>query len=138
MLAAMHREAVARARAFIASRTRGEWHTVASVILTASGREHLSVNIDSTLPRAGVCAEPVAIGMAVAADPDDRIVFCAAVNRRGEVIPPCGVCRELLLDYARDALVAVPRGLPGSHDFEAVPLSDLMPSAYKHDRRKEP
>lgn len=134
MLADAHREAVGRARAFIASRTRGEWHTVAAVLLTAGGREHLAVNLDSTLPRAGVCAEPVAIGMAVAADPDDRILFCAAVNRRGEVVPPCGVCRELLLDYGRDALVAV----PGGGDFEAVPLAELMPSAYKHDRRKAP
>ncbi|MBS0124748.1 hypothetical protein [Thetidibacter halocola] len=127
-----HAEAVAEARRFIAARHRGDWHSVASVVLTASGARYMGVNLDSTLPRASVCAEPVALGMAMAADPDDRVVFCAAVNRRGEVIPPCGPCRELMLDYAPHALVAV----PGEGDFVTIPMRDLMPTAYKHDRRK--
>ena len=127
-----HAAAIAAARAFIADRQRGDWHTVASVVLTASGARHIGMNLDSTLPRASVCAEPVALGMAVACDPDDPVVFCAAVNRRGEVIPPCGPCRELMLDYAPKALVAV----PGAADFVIVPMTDLMPTAYKHDRRK--
>ena len=79
-----HAEAVAEARRFIAARHRGDWHSVASVVLTASGARYLGVNLDSTLPRASVCAEPVALGMAMAADPDDRVVFCAAVNRRAD------------------------------------------------------
>ena len=70
--------------------------------------------------------------MAMAADPDDRILFCAAVNRHGRVIPPCGSCRELMLDYAPDALIAIPHG----DEFRAVPMRELMPDAYKHDRRK--
>ncbi|MBV2359044.1 hypothetical protein KUH32_04590 [Thalassococcus sp. CAU 1522] len=127
-----HQEAVAAARAFIADRQRGDWHTVASVVLTASGARFVALNLDSTLPRASVCAEPVALGMALSANPDDAVVFCAAVNRRGEVIPPCGPCRELMLDYAPHALVAV----PADPDFAVMPLRGLMPAAYKHDRRK--
>ena len=128
----IHLDAVAAARAFIADRQRGDWHTVASVVLTALGQRHIGMNLDSLLPRASVCAEPVALGMAMAADPDDTVIFVAAVNRRGEVIPPCGPCRELMLDYASDALVAV----PGGGDFIVVPMLSLMPFAYKHDRRK--
>lgn len=126
------REAIAAARAFIADRQRGDWHSVASVVLTASGRRYIGMNLDSTLPRASICAEPVAIGMAKAADPDDVVTFCGAVNRRGEVIPPCGSCRELMLDYAAGALVAVPDG----EDMAFRPLSDLIPTAYKDGKRK--
>ncbi|MEL6566277.1 MAG: hypothetical protein AAFQ59_17690 [Pseudomonadota bacterium] len=124
--------AVADARAFIADHQRGDWHSVACVVQTAAGRQYVGMNLDSTLPRASVCAEPVALGMAVAADPDDRVVFCAAVNRRGEVIPPCGPCRELMLDYAADAQVAV----PGGDDFVVVAMSALMPTPFKPTQRK--
>lgn len=129
---AAFRAAVDAARRFIADRQRGDWHGVASVVLTRAGRRHIGLNLDSTLPRASVCAEPVALGMAMACDPDDAVVFCAAVNRRGQVIPPCGACRELMLDYAPSAHVAVP-GAPG---YLVVPMADLMPAAYKHGRRK--
>jgi len=129
---ALQAEAIAEARRFIAARIRGDWHSVASVVLTAAGARYIGMNLDSTLPRASICAEPVAIGMAMAADPDDRILFCAAVNRHGRVIPPCGSCRELMLDYAPDALIAIPHG----DEFRAGPMRELMPDAYKHDRRK--
>ena len=125
-------EAVEAARNFIATRKRGDWHAVASVVLTEKGERYLAINLDSTLPRASVCAEPIAIGMAMAADPEDRVTFCAAVNRHGKVIPPCGACRELMLDYGADAAVAIPEG----ESFVAVPMRDLVPSAYKQDRRK--
>lgn len=132
MLTDRHREAVERARRLIAERQRGEWHSVAAVLLTEAGGSYLAINVDCTLPRAGVCAEPVAIGMAVTAEAAPVITFSAAVNRRGEVIPPCGVCRELLLDYAADALVAVPNGA----DFAVRPLCELVPDAYKAGRRR--
>ncbi len=124
--------AVADARALIARQTRGEWHTVAAVVVTAKGAQFIGINLDSVLPRASVCAEPVALGMAATADPDDAVLFCCAVNRRGEVIPPCGVCRELLLDYAGQAQIAV----PGGDDYVLRPLAELVPDAYKADRRK--
>ena len=130
-----HAAAIEAARAFSASRQRGDWHAVAAVVLTASGRQYLGINLDSTLPRASICAEPVALGMAMAADPDDRVTFVAAVNRHGRVIPPCGPCRELMLDYAPGALIAVPD--EAETGFVTLPMPALMPTAYKHDRRKE-
>ena len=123
---------IANARAFIATRHRGDWHSVACVVQTRSGAEYIGLNLDSTLPRASVCAEPVALGMAKAQDPDDPVVFCAAVNRRGEVIPPCGPCRELMLDYAGQAWVAV----PGGEDYDIVAFRTLVPAPFKPDSRK--
>lgn len=120
------------ARDFIARAQRPDWHTVAAVVLTQAGRQHIGMNLDSILPRASVCAEPIALGMAACEDPDDPVIFCAAINRHGTVIPPCGVCRELMMDYARSAMVAMPLGA----DFDLVPMVQLMPDAYKSEGRK--
>jgi cytidine deaminase len=124
--------AVAAARALISERAKEGRHHVAATVLTRSGQSYTAVNIDSVLGRAAVCAEAVAIGMATTAEPDAEIVFVCAVNRRLVVIAPCGLCRELLLDYGPDAHVAVPsEGM----EFTTRPLSDLMPDAYKAGRR---
>jgi cytidine deaminase len=132
MLKDDHHAAIAAARAFIAKRARPDWHTVACVVVTASGGRYLALNVDTTLPRAGICAEAVAIGMAVAAEADPHVVFCGAVNHHGRVIPPCGVCRELLLDYAAEALIAV----PNATDFTLQQLKTLIPAAYKAGQRR--
>ena len=132
MLRDLHGAAVAAARELIRARAKEGRHHVAATVLTRSGRSYTGINIDSVLGRAAVCAEAVAIGMATTAEPDAEIAFVAAVNRRLVVIAPCGLCRELLLDYGPEALVAVPtEGM----EWTTRPLPDLMPDAYKSGRR---
>jgi cytidine deaminase len=120
-------EAVAAARALIAERAEEGRHHVAAAVITQAGAFHLGLNLESGLGRAAICAESVAIGMARTADRQARIAFSVAVNRRGLVIPPCGLCRELLIDYGAEARVAV----PGGADWLALPLAELLPHAYK-------
>ena len=134
MDAAPFADAVAAARALLDTHKRPDWHTVAAVVVTRRGHQYVGMNLDSILPRASVCAEPVALGMAMTNDPDDPVVFCAAVNRHGAVIPPCGPCRELMMDYARHAQVAVPDDT--AHGYMTVPMTTLVPTPYKPDHRK--
>lgn len=132
MLRDPHGAAVAAARALIAERAKEGRHHVAATVLTRSGGSYTAVNVDSVLGRAAVCAEAVAIGMASSAEPQAEIAFVCAVNRRQVVIAPCGLCRELLLDYGPQALVAVPtEGM----EWTTRPLPELMPDAYKAGRR---
>ncbi len=119
--------ALADARALIARLKREGRHHVASTVLTAGGA-YTAANLECMLPRGSICAEAVAIGMAAVAEPFAPIVFSVAVNRRGEVIPPCGFCRELLMDYGPDAAIAV--GEDGAA-LRLRPLSALLPDAYK-------
>ncbi len=128
------RQAVESAHAFLEPRWRDHWHTICAVVSMKSGNRYTALNVASRLARAGVCAEPIAIGMAASADPDDAIVFCATVNRHGLIIPPCGVCRELLLDYARGAKIGLP-GIDGS-GMRLAPLDELIPDAYESTDRK--
>ncbi|MEM6971852.1 MAG: cytidine deaminase [Pseudomonadota bacterium] len=126
-------DALAAARALITARASEGRHHVAATLITTSGRAHTAVNTDSILGRAAICAEAVALGMACAAESGAEIAFAVAVNRRLEIIPPCGLCRELMLDYSSDALIAVADD--SAAGFRAVPLAELMPSAYKAGRR---
>lgn len=132
MLRDLHGAAVAAARDLIAARACEGRHHVAATVLTRAGGSYSAVNTDSVLGRAAICAEAVAIGMACSAEPEAEIVFVVAVNRRSVVIAPCGLCRELLLDYGPEALVAVPTD---GMDWTTRRLSELMPDAYKAGRR---
>ena len=127
-------EALAAARALIERLASEGRHHVAATVLTARGA-YTAVNLECLLPRGSICAEPVALGMAAVAEPGAPIVFSVAVNRRGEVIPPCAFCRELLMDYGAAAQIA-------SGEREGMltlkPLQDLLPDAYKAHLRLTP
>jgi cytidine deaminase len=65
--------------------------------------------------RLQICAETVALGRAVL-EGDGSIATAVAVrhpkpeetDRDIAVVSPCGACRELITDYAPEALVIVP------------------------------
>lgn len=85
--------------------------------------------------RLAVCAEAVALGRAAteAGDTDvDTIVAVyhpapGAVDQAVRVVAPCGMCRELIADYAPGARVLVP-GDGG--EPVARPIADLIPGKY--------
>jgi cytidine deaminase len=118
----------------VRARYRYGRHTVGAAILCASGRIHAAVNLDATVGRAAVCAEAVALGAAVMAGEVVEAVVAVRQARRDEaggeqgpsvgIVSPCGLCRELLLDHAPDAMVILPgRG--------RVPLKALLPDPYR-------
>ncbi|MEO1471988.1 MAG: hypothetical protein AAFV86_23370 [Pseudomonadota bacterium] len=128
-----HLAALAAARDLITCRATEGRHHVAATLLTATGA-YTAVNTDSVLGRAAICAEGIAVGMACAAEAGAEIVFAVAVNRRLEIIPPCGICRELLLDYGPGARIGL-ADPSGNVDMMTVALAELMPHAYKAGRR---
>ena len=119
--------ALAEARATVARLGREGRHHVAATVLTAGGL-YTGINLECTLPQGSVCAEPVAIGAALTAEPGAPLLFSVAVNRRGEVIPPCGCCRELLADFGPGADIAVAE-VDGI--LRTASLRTLLPDAYK-------
>ena len=102
---AKDRQLIEAATDVIRRNYRDERHTVGAAVLCASGRIYVGVNIDSC--GYGPCAEPIAIGAAISNGERDflSVVAVGAGNGNYRVIPPCGNCRQLLLDYAPDALV---------------------------------
>jgi cytidine deaminase len=69
---------------------------VASALLTDTGASYVGVCID-TGSSMGFCAEHAAIGTMVSAGESGRIVKIVAVLWDDRIIPPCGRCREFIL-----------------------------------------
>jgi cytidine deaminase len=136
-IAALERHAiealVGRARAAITARYRESVHQIGAAILAADGRVYSGIHLEAMVGRASICAEAVALGAARAAGAT-RIVAVAAVrhpkpsesDQRIRLVPPCGLCRELLLDYGTDLLAVVESdGVP-----VLSPLRALLPHKY--------
>jgi cytidine deaminase len=79
-------------------------HHVFSAVRTKSGRVFTGVHVEAGVGRVAVCAEAIAIGAAATAG-DTDIDAIVAVTESGQIVPPCGMCRELIGDYAPDAKV---------------------------------
>ena len=115
-------ELILQARAVIAARYRPDWHHVGAALLTRSGAVFSAVHIEAYVGRVTVCAEAVAVGMAATAG-DTDIQAAVAVYHDGRIVSPCGMCRELLADYAPNCIVIV-------GEREAIPVSELIPLKY--------
>ena len=97
-------------------------HTVGAAVRCGSGKIYTGVNVYSLH---GACAEQVAMGAAITNG--ERVFIAAAAVRGpdgGEIIPPCGNCRQMLSDYAPGCEVII------SMDGK-VQARELLPFAYK-------
>src|SRR6201996_8955270 len=105
-------ELIAAANAVLEGHYRPFWHMVAAAIRSQDGRIWTGLHIGTTVGRLSVCAEAVAFGR-VLMDGDGTIQTAVAVRhpkpedlaRELAVVPPCGACREMMVDYCPDALV---------------------------------
>ena len=113
------------ARSIIALRSRPESHEVGAALRTRSGKIFSAVNVKANVGRVSVCAEAVAIGMAAAAG-DTDIEMIVAVDHKGRVISPCGMCREMISDYAPQAEVIV----SADDGLEIFKVADLLPHKF--------
>ncbi len=123
------------ARSVLARRYRPQWHSVGAAIRGKSGRIYTAVNLNARyVGRVDVCAEAIALGMAVAAGEKglDSVVAVQRGTRgsrspRGRIVPPCGVCREMFNDYAPKLTVLLP-GPNGAAVRRRA--ADLLPERY--------
>jgi len=108
-------------------------HHIGSAARSRSGKVYTAVHLDTYVGRASVCAEAIAIGKAFA-EGDGEIELIVSVrhprpretNREIQIVSPCGICRELLTDFARacDVIIPVDGGAA------RVPIGFLLPNKY--------
>ncbi|MFR0355146.1 cytidine deaminase family protein [Streptomyces sediminimaris] len=103
---------------------RGDNHTMAAAARARDGRIVTAVNVYHFT--GGPCAELVVIGAAAAQGAYDLDTIVAVGDRDRGVVPPCGRCRQVLLDYFPALKVIV--GAGGS--LRVVPIGDLLPESY--------
>lgn len=100
-------------------------HTVAAGLLTTSGEVVLGLNTYHFL--GGPCGEIAALSNHASSRPADAIVAVAAVyGTTGDLIAPCGKCRQVIFDIDPDIRFVI-RETGG---LMARTASELLPSAY--------
>ncbi|MFF9343416.1 cytidine deaminase family protein [Streptomyces sp. NPDC014773] len=114
-----------RAAAHVArTRCRGDHHTMAAAGRAPDGRVVTAVNAYHFT--GGPCAELVLIGTAAAQGVYELDTIVAVGDRDRGVVPPCGRCRQVLLDYFPGVKVLV--AVDGR--VRAVPVAELLPVGY--------
>jgi cytidine deaminase len=126
-------ELIEAAKDVIRQRFELDRHHVGCALRTKSGRIYTSVNLEANVGRIAICAEPIAVGQAVAAGDVELEVIVGVLHRYDDSDPvhfragtPCGMCRELLNDYMPEGHVIVP--LEG--ELRRVSVRDLLPERY--------
>ncbi|MFI1012793.1 cytidine deaminase family protein [Streptomyces sp. NPDC020965] len=118
------RELVEAAAEVARTRTDGEDQTVAAAARARDGRIVTGVNVYHFT--GGPCAELVVLGAAAAQGVRDLETIVAVGDRDRGVIPPCGRCRQVLLDHYPSLRVIVGQG----DRTRVVAVADLLPESY--------
>ena len=108
--------------------------TVGAAVMSAGGRIFTGCNVENVSFGATVCAERVAMFSAVAAG--CRELVAIAVAGPGESpITPCGICLQVMIELAPDAVVVMV-GEGGARETSAV--AELLPRAFAPEELAEP
>lgn len=131
MTASVDQELVAAASDAVRRAFRPGWHFVGAALRSTDGTIHTGVNLQAYVTRISVCAEPIALGQVVLTGDVDLVQAVAVHQTDADAAPrvcsPCGMCRELLADYAPDLDVVVPNG----DTPIVVPIGELLPNKYR-------
>jgi cytidine deaminase len=99
---------------------------VGAALLTDGGAIVTGCNVENASYPAGICAERVALGSAVAAG-HRAFVAVMIVSEAKEPTPPCGVCRQALVEFG-SSLQVVSRTAGGSEARWS--LAELLPRPF--------
>jgi cytidine deaminase len=104
---------------------------VGAAIVTRSGRVFSGCNVENASYGATICAERNAIAQMVVAGERDPVA-CAVVTAGSTPGAPCGMCRQVLAEFAADLeVILVAVGEVGSADsIKYTTLAALLPDAF--------
>jgi cytidine deaminase len=101
---------------------------VGAALLSNDGTIHAGCNVENASYPAGICAERVALGAAVARGAR-RFLAIAITGPPGVALSPCGICRQVLSEFSPDgALRVIARDAAGTP--RATTIAELLPAAF--------
>lgn len=97
-------------------------YPVGAAALVDDGRTVSGCNVENASYGVGLCAECGLVSQ-LHATGGGRLVAFVCVDAQGQVIVPCGRCRQLLFEHGgSDLLVQMPSGV--------MPMSQVLPEAF--------
>lgn len=97
---------------------------VGAAVVTKKGNIYTGVCIDTDCSL-GMCAERNAISTMIT-NGEYEIKMVVAVDKKGKILPPCGACREFMMQLKDSSNIEVLVDSKGT----VVKLKDLMPYSY--------
>jgi cytidine deaminase len=79
---------------------------VGAAVMGASGRIYVGCNVENATYGATICAERAAV-CSMVANGESRLVAVAVYTEAERAATPCGICRQVLAEFAHDATVIV-------------------------------
>jgi cytidine deaminase len=111
-------------------------YAVGAAIECASGAVFAGCNVENASYGASLCAERNAIAQMIAAG-ESAPIACAVVAGGTSPVSPCGICRQVLFEFADDMPIALvaegarSRTLRTRHD---TTLAALLPLAFRLEK----
>lgn len=103
---------------------------VGAIIVTEHGKQYSGHNIETSSYGLTICAERVALFKALSeGERQFKKIYIIADN--DEFCPPCGACRQVLMDYAPEIKVILVNQGGQTKEYK---LSELLPNAFTDDR----
>ena len=99
---------------------------VGAALECADGTVFTGCNIENAAYSPGICAERTAVAKAVSEGHTD-FVRIAIAGRSADFCVPCGVCRQVLREFAPDIEVIC---LNGKGEEKVFTLPDLLPHSF--------
>ena len=99
---------------------------VGAAIKTGEGKVYTGCNVESASYGLTVCAERVAIWKALSEGERDFSEL-AVVADTGSLTPPCGTCRQIIWEFAKNATIVL-GNLRG--ETQIVSIKELLPRAF--------
>jgi len=99
---------------------------VGAAVRTADGKVYIGCNIESASYGLTVCAERVAIWKALS-EGERHFTDLAVVADTETLTPPCGTCRQIIWEFARNANIVFANLAGKSEEFH---MAELLPHAF--------
>ncbi len=99
---------------------------VGAAVLTEKGKVYTGCNIECASYGATNCAERTAIFKAVS-EGDKEIRTIAVVGAPGEYTFPCGICRQVIVEFGHDIKIVVAKTVD---DYKVFTIGDLLANSF--------
>lgn len=110
-------------------------YPVAAILECDDGSLYYGVNIETSSPNAGICAERNAIFSAMTDGmKKENFKRIYLLNQTEDIITPCFICRQALSDFCNDNLEIISYNRLGSK--KVYLLKDLIPNRFGEDNLK--
>ena len=112
-------------------------YSVGAALLCADGTVFEGCNIENAAFTPSICAERTAFSQAILQGKRDFVKIAIAGGRLGQppeqVCPPCGVCRQVMIEFCDADRFQIVLGADPGH-LQAYTLHEIMPLAYGKDK----